>query len=304
MTFADEAKDQLEAINWRLRAFETAAGDQRRALLDEIGRELHNLKGAARSVDLVRVEAMAHDLEDVLSALREGEAARDASFPKLADNALHGLSALIGEATAAVRHQGPRHGAPSRVLPAKAVFAALPRTVGELARALAKEVVVTIEGDDFEVDRRVLDQLRAPLTHMVRNCVDHGVEHPETRESAGKRREGNIVLAAWLRSDVLVVEVADDGAGIDVAKVKAAAVERGLVSAEGAERLGENEAVWLIFHPGLSTKREVTTLSGRGVGLDVVRERVDRLHGTIDVTSATGEGTTFTLRVPLGTSAC
>jgi len=297
VTFADEAKGQLETINWRLRAFETAAGDQRRALLDEISRELHNLKGAARSVDLVRVEAMAHDLEDVLSALREGEAATDASFSKLADNALEGLSALIGEVIAGVRRPG--NGASSRLLPVSTIFEAFPRTVEDLARALAKEMAVTVACDDFEVDKRVLDQLRSPLVHMVRNCVDHGVEDPETRAAAGKGREGKIVLAASRRSDVLVVEVADDGGGIDVAKVTAAAVERGLVSAEGAERLSENEALWLIFHPGLSTKREVTMLSGRGVGLDVVRERIDRLHGTIDVTSACGAGTTFTLTVPL-----
>jgi two-component system chemotaxis sensor kinase CheA len=303
-TFADEARGQLETISWRLRAFETAAGDQRRALIEEIRRELHNLKGAARSVELVRVEAIAHGLEDVLSAVGEGEAATDASVSQLADSALDGMAALIAEATAAIRPQDPRNGAGTGTLPAKALLAALPRTVARLARTLAKEVVVTIEGDDFEVDQRVLDQLRSPLTHMARNCVDHGVEDPATRESAGKRREGNIVLAARQRAAALVLEVADDGAGIDVARVRAAAVDQGLVSAEGAERLSENEALWLIFHPGLSTKREVTMLSGRGVGLDVVRERIDRLHGTIDVTSAPGNGTTFTLRVPLGSSAC
>jgi two-component system chemotaxis sensor kinase CheA len=298
-TFADEAKGQLETINRRLRAFETAAGDQRRALLDEIRRELHNLKGAARSVELTRVEAMAHGLEDVLSTVRESEADTAVSVYKLADGALDGMAALIGEATAANRPQDLRNGALSGMLPAKALFAAPPRTAAQLARALAKEVVVTVEGDDFEVDKRVLDQLRSPLTHMVRNCVDHGVEDPATRESAGKRREGNIVLAARHRAAVLVVEVADDGAGIDVARVKATAVEQGLVSAEGAKRLSEDEALWLIFRPGLTTKREVTMLSGRGFGLDVVRERLDRLRGTIDVTSAPGKGTTFTLRVPL-----
>jgi len=298
-TFADEAKGQLETINWRLRAFETAAEDQRGALLDEIFRELHNLKGAARSVELTRVEAMAHGLEDVLSAVREGEADTGASVSKLAGGALDGMAALIAEASAAIRPQDLRNGALRGMLPAKALFAALPRTVAQLARALAKEVVVTIACDEFELEKRVLDQLRSPLMHMVRNCVDHGVEDPETRAAAGKQREGNILLAARRRATGLVVEVADDGAGIEVATVKAAAIEQGLVSAEGAERLSENEALWLIFHPGLTTRREVTMLSGRGLGLDVARERIDRLHGTIDVTSAPGKGTTFTLTVPL-----
>jgi two-component system, chemotaxis family, sensor kinase CheA len=302
--FADQAKGQLETINWRLQAFETAAGDQRRALLDEIFRELHNLKGAARSVDLVRVEAMVHDLEDVLGAVREAGVDAGASVSELADSALDGLAALIGDATAHVRLQGAQNGSRTRALPAATIFESFPRSIRELARDLSKEVVLTMHGGGFEVDTQVLDQLRAPLMHMVRNCVDHGVEDPATRVSAGKEPQGHIVLAARRRSAALVVEVADDGAGIDVAKVKAAAVERGVVSPDAAARMSEDEALWLIFHPGVSTRRKATKLSGRGVGLDVVREHVERLQGTIDVSSAPGEGTTFTLQVPLGASAC
>ncbi|HET8672144.1 MAG TPA: ATP-binding protein [Thermoleophilaceae bacterium] len=302
MTFADQAKGQLETINWRLRAFETAASDQRRALLDEIFRELHNLKGAARSVDLVRVEAMVHDLEDVLSAVREEELEAHASVAALAGSALDGLAALIGEATAAV--QAPRNGTPTRLAPVSTLFEAFPRTVGELARALAKEVVLTVACDDFDVDKRVLDQLRSPLMHMVRNSVDHGVEDPLTRAAAGKKRQGEIVLAARRRATALVVEVTDDGAGIDVATVKAAAVGKGFASAGAVERMSEEDALWLIFRPGLSSRQEATRLSGRGVGLDVVREHIERLHGAIDVKSAPGKGTTFTLTVPLGASTC
>jgi len=297
-TFADEAKGQLETINWRLHAFEAAVGDQRRALLDEIFRELHNLKGAARSADLVRVEAMVHDIEDVLGAVREGLLG-EASVSKLTENALGGLAELIWEATAGLPLEGPRHRAPSRMLPPSAMFEGLSLMAGQLARALSKEVLVTIDGHDFEVDRHVLDQLHAPLTHMVRNCVDHGVEDPDTRLLAGKERVGSIVLAAWRPSADLVVEVADDGAGIDVAQVKAAAVRKGLVSPGHADRMSEHEALRLIFHPGVSTRRKVTMLSGRGVGLDVVREHIESLGGTVDVSSAPGRGSTFTLRVPL-----
>src|SRR5581483_3537745 len=212
--------------------------------------------------------------------------------------------ALIGEATRDVRLDRSQDGSRRVSLPASTIFEPFRHAVGELARALSKEVALTIDGGDFHVDKRVLDQLRAPIMHMVRNCVDHGVEDPETRVSMGKERAGNLVLAARWRDSALAIEVADDGAGIDVAKVKAAAVERGLLGPAAAARMSEHEALWLIFQSGVSTRQKVTRLSGRGVGLDVVREHVERLQGTIDVKSMAGQGTTFTLRVPLGASAC
>jgi two-component system chemotaxis sensor kinase CheA len=187
----------------------------------------------------------------------------------------------------------------TRMLPVSTVFDTFPRMVRDVTRELNKEVELVIEGGETEVDKQVLEQLRSPLTHMVRNCVDHGMEDPDAREAAGKRREGRVVLRAGQRAADLVIEVIDDGAGIDVEKVKAKAIEKGVITAENAEGMTEREALWLIFRSGFSTKQEVTDLSGRGVGMDVVREHIERLHGMIDVESTLGEGSKFTLSVPL-----
>jgi two-component system, chemotaxis family, sensor kinase CheA len=187
----------------------------------------------------------------------------------------------------------------TRMLPVSTMFDTFPRMVRDLTRELSKEVKLTVEGGETEVDKQVLEQLRSPLTHMVRNCVDHGMESPDAREAAGKKREGTVVLSAVQRAADLVIEVVDDGAGIDVEKLKAKAIEKGLITAETAEGMSEREALWLIFRSGFSTKQAVTDLSGRGVGMDVVREHIERLHGMIDVESTLGEGTKFTLSVPL-----
>ncbi|HEY1594031.1 MAG TPA: hybrid sensor histidine kinase/response regulator, partial [Thermoleophilaceae bacterium] len=187
----------------------------------------------------------------------------------------------------------------TRMLPVSTIFDTFPRMVRDMTRELSKEVKLTIEGGETEVDKQVLEQLRSPLTHMVRNSVDHGMELPDARESAGKPREGKVVLRAFQRAADLVIEVVDNGAGIDVAKVKGKAVEKSLITAENAEGMSEREALWLIFRSGFSTKQEVTDLSGRGVGMDVVREHIERLHGMIDVESTLGEGSKFTLSVPL-----
>jgi two-component system, chemotaxis family, sensor kinase CheA len=187
----------------------------------------------------------------------------------------------------------------TRMLPVSTIFDTFPRMVRDLTRELSKEVKLTIEGGETEVDKQVLEQLRSPLTHMVRNCVDHGMEDPDARVAAGKPREGKVTLTAFQRAADLVIEVVDDGAGIDVEKVKAKAVEEGLITAENGEGMTEREALWLIFRSGFSTKQEVTDLSGRGVGMDVVREHIERLHGMIDVESTLGGGSKFTLSVPL-----
>src|SRR5919197_63554 len=187
----------------------------------------------------------------------------------------------------------------TRMLPVSTVFDTFPRMVRDVTRELNKEVELVIEGGETEVDKQVLEKLRSPLTPMVRNCVDHGMEDPDAREAAGKRREGRVVLRAGQRAADLVIEVIDDGAGIDVEKVKAKAIEKGVITAENAEGMTEREALWLIFRSGFSTKQEVTDLSGRGVGMDVVREHIERLHGMIDVESTLGDGSKFTLSVPL-----
>jgi len=186
-----------------------------------------------------------------------------------------------------------------RMLPISTVFDPFPRMVRDLARNLGKEVTLTISGGENEMDRSLLEQIKGPLIHLLRNALDHGLETAEVRKAAGKPVTGSLTLTASQRGSSIVIELADDGGGIDVARVKASAVQKGWLTAEAAQAMSEREALWLIFRSGLSTKSAVTDLSGRGVGLDVVHEQVTRLNGIIDVDSKPGHGTRFSLGLPL-----
>jgi two-component system chemotaxis sensor kinase CheA len=186
-----------------------------------------------------------------------------------------------------------------RMLPISTVFGAYPRMVRDLAHDLGKDAHLLMQGGDTEVDRSVLEQIKDPLTHLLRNALDHGIELPEARVAAGKPATGTITLAASQRGDNILIEVSDDGQGITVADVRANAVRKGFVSAAEARAMSDHEALWLIFRSGVSTSSTVTDVSGRGVGMDVVRDKVERLHGLIDVNSIPGTGARFTLTLPL-----
>jgi two-component system chemotaxis sensor kinase CheA len=186
-----------------------------------------------------------------------------------------------------------------RMLPVSTIFDLYPRMVRDLCRDSGKEVRLSVEGDDTEVDRQVLDTMRDPLTHILRNAIDHGMRTPDEREAKGKPRRGIILLRAAQQGGTIVLEIKDDGEGIDLEKLRAAAVKKGLLSQREAAALGRQETLDLIFYSGLSTQTTVTDLSGRGVGLDVVRENIKRLQGIIQVDSVLGKGTTFTLTLPL-----
>jgi two-component system chemotaxis sensor kinase CheA len=189
-----------------------------------------------------------------------------------------------------------------RMLPVATLFDSFPRMVRDLAHDRRKEAAVTMDDGRTEVDRSVLEQMKDPLTHLLRNCIDHGIERPDVRAAAGKPRAGNVSLTARQRGDSLIIEVTDDGAGIDPAHVRATAAEKGLLAPGAAAELSDREALSLIFRSGFSTSPIITDLSGRGVGLDVVREKVERLNGSIEVQSDLGKGTTFSLSVPLSVS--
>jgi two-component system chemotaxis sensor kinase CheA len=191
----------------------------------------------------------------------------------------------------------------ARMLPVSMVFDAFPRLIRDLAVDLGKRATLVVEGADTEVDRSVIEQIRAPLTHLLRNAIDHGLETPEGRERAGKPAEGTITLSASQRGDTLLVEVRDDGAGIDPARIRAPAVERRTLSQEAADVTSDADALRLIFRAGFSTRGVVTDLSGRGVGLDVVRDAIERLRGSVEVDSVIGEGTHFSLQVPLSVAS-
>jgi two-component system, chemotaxis family, sensor kinase CheA len=187
----------------------------------------------------------------------------------------------------------------TRMQPIGNVWGRFPRVVRDLAMQCGKQVRIEMRGQDTELDKTLLEAIKDPLTHLVRNAIDHGIELPEARVAAGKDAEGTLSLSAFHQGGHVIVELADDGAGIDADRIKRRAVERGVLSPEDAERLGEREAAGLIFAPGFSTAEQVTSVSGRGVGMDVVKSNVEQIGGTVDVASTFGEGTAFRLKIPL-----
>lgn len=186
-----------------------------------------------------------------------------------------------------------------RMVPIENTVNKFPRMIRDLSRKLNKPMELVMTGEDTELDRTVVDQIGDPLQHLLRNSADHGIEDPETREKNGKPKTGNIFLNAYQEGNNVIIEVGDDGAGIDTEAVKGKAIERGLVSAEDAEKLSKKDIINFLFMPGFSMSKEITDISGRGVGLDVVKSNVEALGGDVSVKSELGEGTTFTVRLPL-----
>jgi two-component system chemotaxis sensor kinase CheA len=186
-----------------------------------------------------------------------------------------------------------------RLVPLKKVVNKFPRLVRDLARTQDKPVDFEMEGTDIELDRTILDEISDPLMHLLRNAVDHGIEPPAEREAAGKAAEGTIRLRGFRERDRVTIEVEDDGGGIDPDAIRTKAVEKGIMTREEADALDEEEAQKLVFHAGFSTNDEVTDVSGRGVGMDVVTDTVSRLDGEISVESTPGEGTTISLSLPV-----
>jgi two-component system chemotaxis sensor kinase CheA len=186
-----------------------------------------------------------------------------------------------------------------RMVPVEQLFRRFPRVVRDVAKLCGKDVALEIAGEHTDLDKGILDALAEPLTHMVRNAVDHGIESAADRLAAGKPARGTIALNAFHQGTQVVLEVRDDGRGIDHELVRQQAVRAGLVKADDAQRLLEQDVVNLIFEPGFSTASEVTEISGRGVGMDVVRTVLDRLKGTVQISTTKGKGTTIQLRMPL-----
>lgn len=184
-----------------------------------------------------------------------------------------------------------------RMVPINQIFSRFPRVVRDLQRDLNKKVELMIEGEDTELDKSVVEDLLDPIMHCVRNSVDHGIETPAERKASGKSESGTVILKASNEGNLIVIEIADDGAGIDTDRVKQKAIERGLVHPD--KQLTEAESQQLIFLPGFSTADKITNVSGRGVGLDVVKTMIDKLNGTVTVSSQKGQGTTFSIRLPL-----
>ena len=186
-----------------------------------------------------------------------------------------------------------------RMVPVEQLFRRFPRIVRDVARQCGKDVELALSGQDTDLDKSILDAIAEPLTHMVRNAVSHGIESAEERHLKGKAAKGTITLQAYHQGNQVIVEVKDDGRGIDLPKVLGKAVQLGMVKPEDGERMTEAEALNLIFRPGFSTAEEVTEISGRGVGMDVVQSVLHRMKGSVTVETRAGQGTTFRLKLPL-----
>ncbi|MBD9378591.1 chemotaxis protein CheA [Pseudoxanthomonas sp. PXM04] len=187
----------------------------------------------------------------------------------------------------------------TRMQPVGKVFSRFPKVARDVARSLKKEVDLELIGADTELDRNLVEALSDPLVHLVRNAIDHGIELPDLREATGKPRSGQVRLAAQQEGDYVTIEIRDDGAGIDPERLRDKALEKGLIEPEAAARLSHDECLQLIFLPGFSTKTEITDISGRGVGMDVVQSRIRELSGQIQIHSQLGRGSRFLIRVPL-----
>jgi len=186
-----------------------------------------------------------------------------------------------------------------RMVPVKTVFSKFPRMLRDLAKASGKKMELQMVGEDTEIDKSLIEELGDPMIHLIRNSADHGIESPEVRKNAGKPESGTVVLRARHEGDSVIVEIEDDGKGIDPVIIKQKAVEKGMMSQERADQLTNEDAINLIFAAGFSTAAQVTDISGRGVGMDVVRSNVRRLNGSVTVQSVVGKGSIFTLRLPL-----
>ncbi len=187
----------------------------------------------------------------------------------------------------------------TRMQPIGNVWAKFPRVVRDVSHELGKRVQLVMEGNETELDRTIIEAIKDPLTHIVRNAIDHGIETPELRRADGKPDEGMLILRAFHEGGQVNIEIMDDGRGINVARVKQKAVEKGLVQPDHAARMGDREAFNLIFLPGFSTAEKITNVSGRGVGMDVVKTNIEKIGGSVDVLSDTGRGTTIKIKIPL-----
>jgi two-component system chemotaxis sensor kinase CheA len=251
-------------------------------------------RGPARSIRLPieLLDRLMSGVSDMVLARNElARELREVHCSDRVDTAFERLSTTVGELRDAISR--------TRMQRLDQLFAALPRMVRDLASELGREVALEVDGGDVELDREMIEAIRDPIAHIIRNAIDHGIEPPERRRTAGKPVAGLLRIAARQSGNQIVIEASDDGAGIDADRVAARAVAGGLISAERAVSLSLAARLDLVFLPGLSTSRTVTEISGRGVGMDVVRANVERIGGVTEVQSTPGAGTRLTLRVPL-----
>ncbi|MDR2177710.1 MAG: chemotaxis protein CheA [Treponema sp.] len=270
--------------------------------------DLHDLENKYRE----KIKSLFDKLPDYLDSIQEGRSVKDIrkeigeeygdmftlfdgfeTSVKINMGKFRSTSQNLGRITGELQEGVMR----IRMVPISQIFSRFPRLVRDLSKSLNKKINLVIEGEETELDKSVIEDLLDPIMHSVRNSIDHGIESQEARKAAGKPEEGMVLLKAANEGNMIVIEISDDGKGIDVEAVKAKAVERGLINPN--KILTDVEAFNLIFEPGFSTAKQITSISGRGVGLDVVRRQIDKLNGTVTVSSERGKGTKFTIKLPL-----
>lgn len=250
-------------------------------------------------VDVARLDTLLNLVgELVIDRTRVAQLAREFEARSRHDELVDSLLEAAGH-IGRITDELQEHIMKARMLPIEHVFNRFPRMIRDLAQKFGKEVRLVMEGQETELDRSVIEIISDPLIHMLRNSVDHGIEPPDERESLGKPRQGTIRLSARHEENYILIEIEDDGKGMDPAHLREVAVRKGVLTRDAADRLSDREALNLIFAPGFSTAKEVTEVSGRGVGMDIVRSNVQRVGGLVDVDSTPGKGTRFSIRLPL-----
>lgn len=242
-------------------------------------------------VDVRRLDALVNLVGELVLVRNRIKTLRPGARDEQLDRAVTALDTVTARLQGAIMT--------ARMQPVSRVFSRFPKVARDVARQLKKQVELIVEGGDTELDRNLVEALADPLVHLVRNAIDHGIEAPEARRAAGKPEVGQVRLSAQQEGDHVAIEVSDDGAGIDPDNIRRSAVRKGLIDAEAAGRLSPEECLQLLFLPGFSTRTEVTDISGRGVGMDVVQSKIRELSGQVQIFSEIGEGTRFVIRVPL-----
>jgi chemotaxis protein histidine kinase CheA len=297
--FLAEGTEQLDRLDRELAALGRDPGSPQ--LLADALRTLHTIKGTSGCLGLHRLAELAHAGEALLARLCDRELPLTPPLAQQLDELVGAMRLLFAQLAAGLPATAlsPAFAPSGRLQPIDSVWSRLPRLARMLADRCGKQVRLQLAGGEIGLDRDVLAAIRDPLTHLVRNAIDHGIEPPAQRLAAGKPAHGTLRLRAQSAAGRAVVEVADDGAGIDLRAVGSGALAHGLITGDQLARMSADQLRELIFRPGLSTAPTVTRVSGRGVGMDVVKTNVERIGGSVEIDSEPGAGTTCRLRIPV-----
>ncbi|MDR0558085.1 MAG: chemotaxis protein CheA [Treponema sp.] len=283
----NQINNQFNDLLTELHLLESTYRDKIKGLFDKLPGYLEGIQDGGKTIKDIRKE-INEEYGDTFTLFDSFETSVKTNVAKFRSTSQN-LGRITGELQEGVMR--------IRMVPISQIFSRFPRLVRDLSKSLNKKINLVIEGEETELDKSVVEDLLDPIMHSVRNSIDHGIEAPAQRKAAGKPEEGMVLLKATNEGNMIVIEIADDGKGIDVEGVKAKAIERGLINPN--KMLTDVEAFNLIFEPGFSTAKTITSISGRGVGLDVVRRSIEKLNGSVTVSSERGKGTKFIIKLPL-----